>query len=116
MTRGRLLTAAGALGLALALPGCITLFSQTDVIRGDETRRAVRYESPKAASAFHRGMAKQEARVGGTYFGVPFVTVYNRDKVLSENARFNEAVARCDTDQDGHITEAESVIYEGVTQ
>ncbi len=116
MMRGRLLTAAGALGLALALPGCITLFSQTDVIRGDETRRPVRYESPKAAKAFHRAMTKQTAPVGRTHLGVPFVTLYLRDKVLAENARFNEAVARCDTDQDGHITEAESTIYEGTVE
>lgn len=64
-----------------------------------------------AAERFATAVKKQNANVGGAYVGVPFVTLYSRDRVLSETARFNDAVVRCDTNQDGVITEAEAVVF-----
>ena len=45
--------------------------------------------------------------VGGDYTSVLFVTVYGREQYLAENAKFNDAVTRCDADQDGVITAKE---------
>jgi hypothetical protein len=113
MSVTRLLTAAGAAALLVFAPGCITLFSKTEVVRDGESPRPVKFESPEAAEVFHRAMkAKHDPCKGGAYVGVPFVTLYSRDRVLSQSARFNDAVARCDTDQDGVITLVEAQIYE----
>jgi len=109
----RLAAATGAVALLVLTPGCITLFSKTEVVRDGEQPRPVRFESPEAAELFHRAMkAKADGCRGGAYVGVPFVTLYSRDRVLSPTARFNDAVARCDTDQDGLITLVEAQIYE----
>src|SRR4051812_48197938 len=97
MSRSRLLTAGFAAALLAAAPGCITLFSKTEVVRESEARRAVAFESQDAAETFHRTMKKRSKEIGGAYVGVPFVTLYNRDRVLSDAARFNDAIARCDT-------------------
>jgi hypothetical protein len=113
MSVTRLMAATGAVAVLVLVPGCITLFSKTEVVRDGESPRPVRFESPEAAEAFHRAMkAKHDASRGGAYVGVPFVTLYSRDRVLSPTARFNDAVARCDTDQDGLITLVEAQIYE----
>ena len=111
MSVTRLLAAAGAAALLVFAPGCITLFSKTEVVRDGEARRPVTFESQQAAETFHTALKKQHPSLGGAYVGVPFVTLYSRDRVLSETARFNDAVARCDTDQDGVITEAEATVF-----
>ena len=98
----------------LALPfvsGCITLFSKTVVVRDGETRRAIQFENPQAADAFNEALKTQSGSVGGTYVGVPFVTFYAKAKKLSDGALFNEAVVRCDTNQDGIITFTEAAIF-----
>ena len=105
------LAAAGVVALLVCASGCITLFSKTEYIRDGEARRAVAFETPKAAETFHNAAKKHSARVGGDYVGVPFVTLYSRDRMLAENARFNDAVVRCDTNHDGIITETEAVVF-----
>ena len=107
----RITTVLAACGLIGLPSGCITLFSKTDVVRSEEARRAVSFESPAVAETFHEAMKKQTGTVGGAYVGVPFVTLYSRQKTLSETAIFNDAVARCDGDQNGVITQAEAEIY-----
>jgi hypothetical protein len=111
MPRSRVLTAALAAALLVCGPGCITLFSKTEVVRESEARRAVAFESQEAAEVFHRAVKKRSKEIGGAYVGVPFVTLYNRDRVLSDAAHFNDAVARCDTNQDGLITLAEAQVF-----
>ncbi len=97
--------------LAAALPGCITLYSKTEAVRGGEARRPVRFECPQAAEEFYAALKKEDGRVGNTYVGVPFVTLYSKQQHLSESAAWNDAVGRCDTDQDGLITLAEASIF-----
>lgn len=111
MRRVRIPVALSALAGLVLLPGCLTLYSKTEVIRGDEARRPVRFESPQAADAFQEAVKKQNASVGGTHVGVPFITLIAKDKQLSESAVWNDAVAKCDTDQDGLITYIEAAIF-----
>jgi hypothetical protein len=107
----RLMAAACAAVVLVFVPGCVTLFSKTEVVREGEARRPVTFESQQAAETFHTALKKQHPSLGSAYLGVPFVTLYSRDRVLSETARFNDAVARCDTNQDGVITEVEATVF-----
>jgi len=112
----RTTTILAACALLGAAPGCITLFSKTDVLRAEEARRPIQFESPAVAEQFHTAMKEQNGTVGGAYVGVPFDTLYSRHKTLSEVAIFNDAVIRCDCDQNGFITQAEAEIYAKVVK
>src|SRR5262245_8826504 len=100
MNRARVAAAALAVASLLLLPGCLTVFSKTEVLRGDEQPRPIRFENSQAAEAFNAARRERSDYVGGTHFGVPFITFYSKNRKLSENAHFNDSVARCDTDQD----------------
>jgi hypothetical protein len=100
-----------ALGALTLLPGCLTLFSKTEVVRGDEARRPVQFECQQAAETFQTALKRQNGTLGGCHVGVPFVTVYSRNQQLSESALWNDAVAKCDTDQNGIITLSEANIF-----
>ena len=112
MSRRTVVVSFAAVALACA-PGCVTLFSKVDVVRAEEARKPVQFENAAAGASFAATLKKCDGNVGGAYVGVPFVTLYSRQKSLSESARFNDAVARCDTDQNGTITEAEAKIFAG---
>jgi hypothetical protein len=112
MSRARTLAAAFAVAALWLLPGCITLFSKTEVVRGEEPRRPIRFENQQAAEEFNRAVKWKSKHLDGAHVGVPFVTLYSRDRQLSAGAHFNDCVARCDTDQDGTITLAEAKIFE----
>ena len=111
MLRTRLVLAALAVGSLAPLPGCLTLFSKTEVVRGEEARRPVRFENPQAADAFNTALKDKTANLGGTHLGIPFVTLYSKSRHLSESAHFNDCVAGCDTDQDGTITYIEAAVF-----
>ena len=113
MLRARLVVAALAASLTL-LPGCLTLFSKTEVLRGEEPRRPIRFENQEAAETFNKAMKDKSAQLGSTYLGVPFITLYSKERQLSDSAHFNDCVLRCDTDQDGTITLAEAKIFESL--
>lgn len=107
----RLAILCAAVAALTLLPGCITLFSKTEVVRGGETRRPVKFESEAAANEFLTAFKGQTRDAGGAYLGVPFVTLYSKDTKLSEVAAWNDAVGRCDTDQDGLITQVEATVF-----
>jgi hypothetical protein len=44
---------------------------------------------------------------------MPFVLEVKRTGFMSENVLFNDAVRRCDTNQDGRITEMDARIFSG---
>jgi hypothetical protein len=111
MLRARLAAAAFAVASLALLPGCLTLFSKTEVVRGEESRRPIRFENPQAADAFNTALKDKTANLGGTHIGVPFITLYSKDRHLSDSAHFNDCVARCDTDQDGTITYIEAAVF-----
>jgi hypothetical protein len=111
MLRARIVLTALAVASLALLPGCLTLFSKTEVVRGEESRKPIRFENPQAADAFNEAMKDKSAHLGGTHAGIPFITFYSKDRQLSESAHFNDCVARCDTDQDGMITATEAAIF-----
>jgi hypothetical protein len=115
MARSRL----GLLVLGLAAvgagPGCITLYSKTETVRAEEQRVAVQFESAQAAKLFNEELERRENCVGKEYLGVPFVTLYRRERVLSKNAFFNDQVRICDCNQDHLVTENEALVYVGKT-
>ena len=103
----------GAVALLVLTPGCITLFSKTEVVRDGEQPRPVRFESPEAAEVFHRALKRRsDSESGGADVGLPLLSLCRRNRVLSEAAKFNDAVERCDADQDGVITLAEAQAFE----
>ena len=114
MFRARLAAAAFAVASLALLPGCLTLFSKTEVVRGEEPRRPIRFENQQAAEEFNRAAKWKSKSMGGAHVGVPFITLYSRDRQLSESAHFNDCVTRCDTDQDGLITAVEAQIFASV--
>lgn len=111
MLRARLTVAVFAVAALALLPGCLTLFSKTEVIRGEEPRRPIRFESAEAADTFNKALKDKSASLGGTHMGIPFITLYSKDRHLSDSAHFNDCVLRCDTDQDGTITLAEARMF-----
>jgi hypothetical protein len=96
-----------------ASSGCVTLYSKTEVIRAEEPQMPVRFETAKASRLFHEELARRSNHADGTTVGIPFVTFYTKERVLAESAFFNEQVRKCDTDQDGVITEREAMVYAG---
>jgi hypothetical protein len=95
----------------LSLSGCITLYSKTDVVRSGENRTAVAFETPETAEKFQAALKKMHNVTASTYVGVPFVTLYEREQHLADAAMWNDAVKRCDTNQDGVITAAEVEVF-----
>ena len=92
-------------------PGCLTLYSKTEVVRSNVSRRPISFAGPEAATEFYAALDKCEDTIGETYLGVPFVTLYAKRQQLSEAAAWNDAVGRCDTNQDGIITLDEAKIF-----
>ncbi len=76
MLRARLTLAAMAVASVAFFPGCLTLFSKTEVVRGEEKRAPIRFDSPQAAEEFNRAMKDKSAHLGGTHMGIPFITFY----------------------------------------
>lgn len=111
MNSVRVLAAALALVSFTLLPGCLTLFSKTEVVRGEEPRRPITFENLEAAEVFHNSIKNTPLNLGGTDLSIPFITLYTKERQLSDNARFNDCVIRCDSNQDGIITLAEAKIF-----
>ena len=104
----RLLAAAALLGVSPALPGCLTPFTTKEVVRTEEARRPVTFESPAVAEKFAAATKQDKpTQVGGTYMGASVLTLCLCEEYLSGNAKFNDAVAKCDNNQDGVITAQE---------
>jgi len=101
-----------ALGSVLLLSGCIT---HEETVYRDVDRNKVEFASDTAARIFYEALSKPPP--GGTptesktEVDVPVVFHHKRKVVAGPNVRFNEAVAECDTDRDGKITEFEAKVF-----
>ena len=102
------------IAFTLSSTGCITLYSKKEEIGEREERLTINFESEDAAQLFNTTAArrlKKPAPTDKSYVGIPFVTLYSKTTVLSENARYNDEIRRCDSDRDGIITDAEAKAY-----
>ncbi|MCF7668640.1 MAG: hypothetical protein K9N48_02570 [Verrucomicrobia bacterium] len=100
------------LGAALLLSGCI---SHHSTVYRDEGRIPVRFENDKAAHIFYEALSKYDPyrskEESETEVSLPIIFSHERRVVTGANVKFNDAVKKCDTDQDGAITEDEAKIF-----
>lgn len=101
-----------SLACAGLLAGCI---SHEETVYRDVERVKVQFENDTAARLFYETLSKASAAHGRTEsrteVDVPIVFEHKRRVVSGPNAAFNEAVAICDSNKDGTITEQEARIF-----
>jgi hypothetical protein len=96
---------------AFALSGCISV-SETQV--SDDPRVKIAFENDRAARVFYETLASDVPSKPTTekQESVSLILVnVNKRTVTGPNRVYNEAVAFCDTDGNGEITEAEAGIF-----
>ncbi len=98
--------------LGLFLAGCIT---HEETVTRDVERVKVEFENDRAARIFYEALTQGPARnsrvESRTEIDIPVVFDHKRKVVSGPNSAFNEAVALCDSNKDGKITETEAKIY-----
>jgi hypothetical protein len=98
--------------LGLLLSGCITHHS---VVYQDVERTKIEFESDAAARLFYETLSKRPAAgrhsESTTTISIPFVLENEHKDVPGPNMKFNDAVAACDSNKDGKITELEARIF-----
>ncbi len=101
----------GAIGLSL-VAGCIT---HEETVYRDVPRTRVEFENDTAARIFYEALSQRpQAKSGSeskTRVEIPLIFEHKQQVVTGQNATFNEAVALCDTNKDGRITEQEARIF-----
>jgi len=101
-----------AVACSLILCGCIT--HKSTVVR-DVERTPVEFENDSAARIFYEALSKMpESRhrtESTTEIEIPVIFDNERHVVSGPNAAFNVAVADCDSNKDGKITELEARIF-----
>ena len=99
-----------ALGFVLA--GCIT---HKSVTYHDVERVKVSFESDAAARLFYETLSKNTGNLqhseSTTTLSIPIIFENEQKTVTGPNTKFNDAVAECDLNKDGVITEQEARIY-----
>jgi len=97
---------------SLILSGCIT--HKSTVVR-DVERAPVEFENDAAARIFYEALSKMPAArhqtESTTEIEIPVIFDNERHVVSGPNAAFNVAVADCDSNKDGKITELEAKIF-----
>ena len=95
----------------ILLSGCIT----KSVVYQNVERTRIEFENDAAARLFYEALSKnstnQKHSESTTTIDIPIIFKTERKVVSGPNAEFNEAVAICDANQDGRITEAEARTY-----
>lgn len=96
----------------LVLSGCIT--HRETVVR-DVDRTKVEFENDVAARIFYEALSRmpepQNRAESTTTIDIPVIFEDEQHIVSGPNAKFNKAVAQCDTNKDGKITETEAKIF-----
>jgi hypothetical protein len=98
-------------GVAILSTGCI---SHEKTTYRDVERVAVNFENERAGRLFYEALSKLRMPCPSerkTDVSLPIVFSHRTREVTGPNQAFNEAVARCDTNKDGTITELEARIF-----
>ena len=114
MSHPRLIGSVLSAALVCVCSGCLITRHSTNVIRQDESRRQVQFESLAAQQAFSARAFDGEAREKAAktnFFAIPFLLWWSKTNVLSEGAYYNDQVAACDADADGVISVQEALAY-----
>jgi len=97
---------------ALLFCGCI---SHRTVVYQDVARAKVEFESDAAARLFYETLSRispsRDHSESTTSVAIPIVFEHERKVVPGKNVEFNDAVAICDSNRDGIITETEARIF-----
>lgn len=100
-----------ALAGGALLSGCV---HHHETVYEDAPRTHVTFENDKAARLFYEALALGKSpgrQLSKTEVHVPVVFGHERRVVEGPNAGFNRAVAQCDSNRDGTITEKEAGIF-----
>jgi hypothetical protein len=103
----------------LLCPGCLFVRHTTRVVRKDEVRQPVRFESEQAQYLFEGGISDVKPLQGmrnPEIVAVPLLLLYARTDVLSDAAFYNDQLLACDTDGNRSITLDEALAYRARTQ
>jgi hypothetical protein len=99
---------------ALLAAGCIHTH---DTVVKDETRMPVEFENDTAGRLFYETLSRipdsGRTTEKHTEVSIPVVFSHEQKVVRGPNSNFNDAVRRCDTNQDRRITETEARIFSG---
>lgn len=105
------------LASAFIFSGCIS--NETTVVR-DIERTPIEFENENAGRIFYEALSKKSHNYSRsettTTFELPIIFDHKRHVVTGPNSSFNDAVAICDSNKDGKITETEAKIFAGQTQ
>ena len=98
--------------LCLAFTGCIT---RKTVVYQDAERVKVEFESDAAARLFYETL-NQNPSAGRysestTTVSIPFLLQNEQQTLAGSNVKFNDAVAVCDSNKDGKVTELEARVF-----
>ncbi len=100
------------LGSGLIFSGCIT---HEETVYHDVPRVKVEFQDDTAARIFYETLSKspkhRDQQESKTEVDIPVVFSHKTRVLRGENALYNEAVAYCDTNKDGLITEQEARIF-----
>jgi hypothetical protein len=104
------------LAFSAACTSCLFNSKSDRVVDPDAERRVIAFESDDALLRFHGTVNRRYSGgknfAGESQFAIPFVVAVEERHVLSENAFFNQEVARADLNGDGSISDIESRAYE----
>lgn len=96
--------------------GCAIIHSYEEV-RRNEQRIGIKFESEKAAKLFNEAFSSIERRLGAknlpdsTRVDLILITLYRKQRKLSDNAFYNDAVNEADTDGNLIVTEDEALRF-----
>jgi hypothetical protein len=94
---------------AFLLSGCI---HHESVVRHDSPRVKVEFENETAGRMFYEALSKMHSDgESSIHVEIPVVFEHKEKVITGEGVRFNQAVAECDTNKDGKISEVEARIF-----
>ena len=97
---------------SLLAAGCIHTH---DTVVRDEARVPVEFENESAARIFYEALSRMpgahERTEKRTEVELPVIFSHEQKVVRGANTGFNEALRRCDTNQDHRVTESEARIF-----